>query len=165
MASRAIEGRRPACNAIPIANSHHRIEHRHARQLSGGKRRCYDNPIQEQARQNFVTVPAGPSLDDWRVAGAGPAIKRFGKFGTWDNDHGLAPSAFEPNIGYLYRSIKQIKIVKTNLFYRLIMTRLAQPTRSALPCKFAARGRVSKPTRQSRSPRRSDPSSISIGMT
>jgi hypothetical protein len=64
MASRAIEGRRPACNAIPIANSHHRIEHRHARQLSGGKRRCYDNPIQEQARQNFVTVPAGPSLDD-----------------------------------------------------------------------------------------------------
>jgi hypothetical protein len=43
---------------------HHRIEHRHTRQLSGGKRRSCDNPIQEQARQNFVTVPAGPSLDD-----------------------------------------------------------------------------------------------------
>lgn len=39
------------------------IEHRHARQLSDGKRRSRDNPIQEQARQNFVTVSAVPSLD------------------------------------------------------------------------------------------------------
>jgi hypothetical protein len=43
---------------------HHGVEHRRARQLSDGKRRSCDNPIQEQARQNFVTVPAGPSLDD-----------------------------------------------------------------------------------------------------
>jgi hypothetical protein len=43
---------------------HYGIQHRHARQLSDGKRRSCDNPIQEQVRQNFVTVPAGPSLDD-----------------------------------------------------------------------------------------------------
>ena len=43
---------------------YHGIVHRHARQLSDGKRRSCVNPIQEQVRQNFVTVPAGPSLGD-----------------------------------------------------------------------------------------------------
>jgi hypothetical protein len=43
---------------------HHGIEHRHARQLPDGKRRSRHNPIQQQARQNFTTVLAGPSLDD-----------------------------------------------------------------------------------------------------
>jgi hypothetical protein len=55
-------------NAIPSHGQHHRIEHRHARQLSGGKRRSRDNPIQEQARQNFVTVPAGRWMIEGRPA-------------------------------------------------------------------------------------------------
>ncbi len=57
----------------------HGIERRHARQLSDGERRSRDNRIKEQARQNFAGVPAGPSLDGGREAGAGPVIQRFGK--------------------------------------------------------------------------------------
>jgi len=38
------------------------------------------NPIQEQARQKFAGVPAGPSLHGGREAGVGPVIQRFGKF-------------------------------------------------------------------------------------